>query len=85
MKLTGWALGNGRSRRAAAKPPRKGTAMEKKYTVFVKICGIHSGACWQSRSDMVEEWAIVEPYGIQVKTFKTEAEAVEYCKSKYGG
>lgn len=62
-----------------------GTAMEKKYTVE-KIRSIHSGAGWQSKSDMVEEWAIViEPYGIQVKTFKTEVEAVEYCKSKYGG
>ena len=57
--------------------------MEKKYTVE-KARGINSSAGWQSRSDMVEEWAIViEPYGIQVKTFKTEAEAAEYLNRKY--
>ena len=57
--------------------------MEKRYTVE-KIHSIHSGAGWQSKSDMVEEWAIViEPYGIHVKTFKTEAEAVEHFNRKY--
>ena len=60
---------------------RKETEMEKKYVVE-KIRGIYSGAGWQSKSDIVEEWAvIIEPYGIQVKSFKTEAEAVEYLKS----
>lgn len=58
--------------------------MEKKYEVKkINVC--YSGAGWQSKSDMREEWAIViEPFGVTVKTFKTEAEAVDFFNNKYG-
>ena len=54
----------------------------KRYSVQ-KITGVYSGAGWKSRSDMKTEYAVViEPYGISVKTFEDEKEAIEYCNKK---
>lgn len=56
--------------------------MKKTYTVQ-KIHGLYSGPGWQSSSILVEEWAVVsEPFGIIVKTAKTEEEAIEYLNKK---
>lgn len=56
--------------------------MKKMYTVQ-KIHGLYCGPVWQYRSTLVEEWAVVsEPFGIIVKTAKTEAEAIEYLNKK---
>lgn len=47
-----------------------------KYEVKqINIC--YSGPGWQSKSLMYKAWAVVNPFGVAIKTFETEEEATE--------